>query len=101
MEVYTPSFNKIREILENKILCYIGFNIEVSSNDINEYVMKLKENDANIEKDFNLIDFTFSFPYSSQVQDLIVDLVRRCVIDQTDEGYRLSSLGKKIVRNLR
>ena len=101
MEVYTPSFNKIREILENKILYYIGFNIEVSSNDINEYVMELKKNDENIEKDFNLIDFTFSFPYSSQVQNLIVDLVRRCVIDQTDEGYRLSSLGKKIVRNLR
>ena len=101
MEVYTPSFNKIREILENRILSYIGFNIEVSSNDINEFVMELKRNRDDNTRDFNLIDFTFSFPYSSQVQDLIVDLVRRCVIDQTDEGYRLSSLGKKIVRNLR
>jgi predicted transcriptional regulator len=63
--------------------------------------MRLKKNDVSIERNFDLIDFTFSFPYSSQVQDLIVDLVRRCVIDQTDEGYRLSSLGKKIVRNLR
>jgi len=100
MEVYTPSFNRIREILEKKILYYIGFNIEVSSNDINKFVMKLKDGHDDDAGDFNLIDFTFSFPYSSQVQDLIVDLVRRCVIDQTDEGYRLSSLGKKIVRNL-
>ena len=52
-------------------------------------------------KDFKLIYFIFSFPYSSQVQDLIVDLVRRCVIDQTDEGYRLSSLGKKLVRDMK
>ena len=101
MGVYTPSFNKIRALLESSLLRYIGFNIEVSSNDINEFVMELKKNRDDNARDFNLIDFTFSFPYSSQVQDLIVDLVRRCVIDQTDEGYRLSSLGKKIVRNLR
>ena len=80
-------------------MSYIGFNIEVSSNDINEYVMELKKVDTDNVESFNLIDFTFSFPYSSQVQDLIVDLVRRCVIEQTDEGYRLSSLGKKKVRN--
>ena len=101
MGVYTPSFNKIRALLESSLLKYIGFNIEVNSNEINKYVMELKKNHEDNMKDFNLIDFKFSFPYSSQVQDLIVDLVRRCVIDQTDEGYSLSSLGKKIVRNLR
>jgi len=101
MEVYTPSFNKVRDLLENKILRYIGFNIEVSSNDINEYVMDLKENNRNSDRDFDLIDFTFSFPYSSQVQDLIVDLVRRCVIKQTEDGYALSSLGRKYIREQR
>ena len=101
MEVYTPSFNKVRNLLENKILRYIGFNIEVNSNDINKYVMHLKEDDTNINRDFDLIDFTFSFPYSSQVQDLIVDLVRRCVIKQTEDGYVLSSLGRKNIREQR
>ena len=101
MEVYTASFNKIRALLESSLLKYIGFNIEVNSNEINKYVMELKKNNEDNEKNFNLIDFKFSFPYSSQVQDLIVDLVRRCVIDQTDEGYRLSSLGKKLVRDLK
>ena len=99
MEVYTPSFNKIKNLLEKRLLSYIGFNIEVSSNDINEYVMELKKEENDNMEDFNLIDFTFSFPYSSQVQELIVDLVRRCIIEQTDEGYRLSSLGKKKVRS--
>ena len=76
-------------------------NITELTYSINEYVMELKKNQEKNIKDFNLIDFKFSFPYSSQVQDLIVDLVRRCVIDQTDEGYRLSSLGKKLVRDLK
>ena len=98
MEVYTPSFNKIRALLEKKILRFIGFNIEVSSNDINEFVKDLKEENEFVDENFNLIEFTFSFPYSSQVQDLIVDLVRRCVIKQTEDGYILSSLGKKQVR---
>ena len=98
MEVYTPAFNKIRELLERDILKFIGFNMEVSSNDINEFVMELKKNKENDLKEFGLIDFTFSFPYSSQVHDLIVDLIRRCVINQTKEGYELTSYGKKLLR---
>ena len=57
MEVYTPSFNKIRTLLESSLLKYIGFNIEVNSNDINKYVMELKKNQEKDLKDFKLIDF--------------------------------------------
>lgn len=97
MEVYTPSFSKIRDLLEKDILDYIGENFVVSSNDINKYVMDLKEEKKDKEKNYKLIEFTFSYPYSSQVQDLLVDLVRRCVIKQTKEGYELTSYGYRLI----
>jgi hypothetical protein len=97
MEVYTPFFNKLRGLLEREILQYIGENFVVSSNDINNFVMKLKEANQDKEKSYELIDFTFSYPYSSQIQNLLVDLVRRCVIKQTREGYELTSYGYRLI----
>jgi len=99
MEVYTPAFRKIRELLQEKILNYIGENIVVSSNDINEFVLSMKEKEEENQEDFELIDFTFSYPYSSQIQDLLVDLVRRCVIKQTRDGYELTSYGERMIGN--
>ena len=42
MEVYTPAFIKIRELLQVELLKYIGENIVVNSNDINTLKIKFK-----------------------------------------------------------
>jgi len=96
MEIYTPGFNKIKKLLFNKIIEYIGSNIIVKSNEINEYIENLKKRN---EKDFQLIDFTFSYPYSDQVQEVLVDMIRRCIVKQTDEGYCLTSYGLSLIGN--
>ncbi len=97
MEVYTPAFKKIKDLIKKEILKFIGENIVVSSNEINEFVKNLKDERENQINDFKLIDFTYSYPYSTQIQDLIVDLVRRCIIKQTMEGYELTSYGSKLI----
>jgi len=98
MEIYTPAFNRITDLLKTPILEFIGENIVVDSEDVNKFVLTLKEEHRE-EKDYNLIEFTYSYPYSQQVQDLLVDLIRRCIIDQTDEGYTLSSYGLSLIGN--
>jgi len=99
MEVYTPAFIKIRELLQVELLKYIGENIVVNSNDINEFIMVLKDRSKHENKNFDLIDFTYSYPFSSQVQNLLVDLVRRCIVRQTRDGYQLTSHGLSLIGN--
>ncbi|MBD3337473.1 MAG: hypothetical protein GF353_00095 [Candidatus Lokiarchaeota archaeon] len=87
MEVYTQAFNKMKGLIQKEILEYIGENIVVNSNEINDFVLELKQKRKDEDSNFNLIDFTSSYPYSTQIQDLLVYLVRRCIIKQKNEGY--------------
>ncbi|MFW9829436.1 MAG: hypothetical protein ACFFEY_17815 [Candidatus Thorarchaeota archaeon] len=97
MEVYTPAFNKIRELIQEELLKFIGEKIAVDSRKINEYILKLKKEKVQENKDFELIDFTYSSPYSPQVEDLLVDLIRSCIVKETRNGYQLTSYGYKMI----
>ncbi len=43
MEVYTPTFNKTKELIQNEILMFIEANFIFTSKQINKYLMDLKE----------------------------------------------------------
>lgn len=98
MEIFTPAFNEIRKLLYDIIIEFIGNHHYVSSNEINKHIEQLKEKD---KKEFSLIGFTYSFPYSDQVQEVLVDLIRHCIIDQSNKGYILTSFGKKKYNNIK
>ncbi|KKM07804.1 hypothetical protein LCGC14_1730240 [marine sediment metagenome] len=100
MEVYTPGFNKIKELIMNEILKFIGQRLEASSRRINEFVLELKNEKIKEDRAFELIDFTYSSPYSSQVDDLLFDMVRRCIVKETRNGYKLTSHGLELVSSL-
>ena len=99
MEVYTPAFNKIRELLQEKILNFIGENIVVNTQQINEFILKLKQENKNQIQGYKLVFFSHSYPYSHQIEDLLIDLTRRCVIEQTRKGYTLTSYGLSLIGN--
>ncbi len=97
MEIYTPAFNKVRELIQEDLLKYIAMNITADIRKINKYFYELKEEKIGSNRDYELIDFTYSSPYSPQIEDLIVDLIRCCLIDEGPNGYRLTSLGLKMI----
>ncbi len=99
MEVYTPAFNKIKELIQKSLIEFIAESIVVNSIDINRFILELKKQNIKKNKDYNLIEFAFSYPHSYQVQDLLVDLIRRCIIKQTREGYELTSYGYRLISN--
>ena len=97
MEIYTPSFNIIKGLIKNEILNFIGKNLVADSRAINEYIHSLKSEKLSVESNFELIEFTYSSPYSEQVDDLLFDLIRRQMIEETNNGYRLTSYGLKLI----
>ena len=97
MEIYTPAFNKVRELIQEDLLKFIGKKIVVDSRKINEYIMNIKKEKIEENEDFELIDFTYSSPYSPQVEDLLVDLIRSCVVKESRNGYQLTSYGYKMI----
>jgi hypothetical protein len=100
MNVYTPAFNKIKELIMYDILEYIGKRLEVSSKNVMEFVLELKKNKVKENQDFELIDFTYGSIYSSQVDDLLFDMVRRCIVKETRNGYKLTSHGLDIINKI-
>ena len=97
MDVYTPAFKKVRELIQEDLLKFIGEKIIVDSRKINEYILNLKMEKLQENQEFELIDFTYSSPYSPQVEDLLVDLIRSCVVKESRDGYQLSSYGYKMI----
>ena len=97
LEVYTPAFNKIRELIQEDLLKFIGKKIVADSRKINEYILNLKMEKVQENEEFELIDFTYSSPYSPQVEDLLVDLIRSCVVKESRNGYQLTSYGYEMI----
>jgi len=97
MEFYTPAFSKIRELIQEELLKFIGKNFVADSRKINNYILELKKLKINENPDFELIDFTYSSPYSPQVEDVLVDLIRSCLVEETKNGYQLTSYGLKMI----
>ncbi|UZE93013.1 MAG: hypothetical protein IB617_02535 [Candidatus Nealsonbacteria bacterium] len=93
MEIYTPGFNKIRRLLYPIILDFLGKYGEASGTEIMGFIKKMKGKE---EKKFKLIDFVYRSlaDYSDQIQEVLVDMIRLCLVDQTRFGYKLSLLGK-------
>ena len=94
MAIYTPVFDEIRKLLYSIIGEHVSKNRYVRTNEINKYIRKLKNED---QKKFKLIDFTYSVPYSDEVQEVLVDMVRHCLIEKSDRGYELTTLGKGFI----
>ncbi|MHA1380980.1 MAG: hypothetical protein ACTSRG_21645 [Candidatus Helarchaeota archaeon] len=92
MMIYTPTFLTIKKVLTEPIIKYIKEYHVASALSVHQYIQELK--DANPEM-FKLIEFSFSYPYSDQVADVLTDLIRDFIIDETDEGYILTSFGQK------
>ncbi len=97
MEIYTPSFNMIKGLIKDEILNFIGKNLAVDSRAINEFIHSLKSEKISKDINFELIEFTHSSSYSEQVDDLLFDLIRRQMIEETNKGYKLTSYGLKII----
>ncbi len=51
----------------------------------------MKEKD---KESFELIEFGHQSDYSDQVQEVIVDMIRHCLIEERERGYKLTLLGK-------
>ena len=97
MELYTPAFNKVRELIQDDLLKFIGKNIVADSRKINDYFRELKEKRISENQDYELIDFSYSSPYSPQIEDLLVDLIRGCIVKETRNGYKLTSYGLTLI----
>jgi len=91
MAIYTPAFNELRKFLYVDIGKFLNEKKKKRINEINNYIKELKENKP--EK-YSLIKFTYSTPYSDQIQKVIVDMVRHNLIEKTSNGYQLTTLGK-------
>lgn len=97
MELYTPAFNRVRELIQEDLLKFIGKNIVADSRKINDYFRELKKKKVTENQDYELIDFSYSSPYSPQIEDLIVDLIRGCIVKETRNGYKLTSFGLTLI----
>lgn len=94
MAIYTPVFKEIRKVLYRIVGEYIDENLYATTNEINEYIRKLKSED---QRKYKFIDFVYSVPYSDEVQEVLVDMVRHYLIKETDRGYELTLLGESFV----
>ncbi len=97
MEIYTPSFNIIKGLIKDDILNFVGKNLVANSKAINKFIHSLKNEKISEDSNFELIEFTHSSPYSEQVDDLLFDLIRRQMIEETNKGYKLTSYGLKLI----
>ena len=97
MEIYTPAFNRIRELIQDDLLKFIGKNIVADSRKINDYFHELKKEKISENPDFELIDFSYSSPYSPQIGALLVDLIRGYIVREARNGYKLTSFGLKLI----
>ena len=91
MTIYTPVFNEIRKLLTPIILKVIERNRELDSLYIHREIKKMKEKD---KERFGLADFGYQSDYSDEVQEVIVDMIRHCLIEEKGRGYKLTLLGK-------
>ena len=94
MSIYTPVFIETRKLLYSIIGELISKNLYTTPNQIHGYIKGLKEGD---QKKFELIDFTYNTLYSDEVQEVIVDMIRHCLIEITNRGYELTLLGKSFI----
>lgn len=95
----TIVMDKIRDYLTPIILQLFAKSKypELESSEIGKSIKKMKEEEDKEEKEknFELIEFEYLTDYSDQVQEVLVDMIRLCLIEETDAGYKLSVLGKE------
>ena len=91
MTIYSPVFNEVRKLLTPIILKLIERNRELDSLYIHRKIKEMKEKD---EERFELIDFGYQSDYSDEVQEVLVDMIRHCLVEETGRGYKLTLLGK-------
>jgi hypothetical protein len=89
--IYNPTFMKIKKLLTEPILKLINKYHTVDTMSIHQHIHDLQEKD---KEKYRLIEFSFSYPYSDQVADVLTDLIQDFLIDETDEGYILTESGK-------
>jgi len=91
--IYNSTFLKVKKILAKYIINHIKKHHVASDLSIHGHVKELKESDP---ETFKLIEFSCGvYPHSDQVADVLTDLIRDFIIDETDEGYVLTSFGKR------
>ncbi|MBD3208252.1 MAG: hypothetical protein GF370_02250 [Candidatus Nealsonbacteria bacterium] len=95
--VYTPAFNRIRALLYPIIVNLLGEYIAMDTMEIGKEIKKIKEKEE--KKDFELVDFKWLSDYSYQINSVLVDMVRHCIVDEVRGGYELTSYGWKLAEN--
>lgn len=96
MTIYNPVFNEIRKLLTPIILKFIERNRELDSLYLHRKIKEMKGKDK--EKRFELIAFGYQSDYSDQVQEVLVDMIRHCLIEERERGYKLTLLGKSFAK---
>ena len=95
MTIYTPVFNEIRKLLTPIILKFIERNRELDSLYLHRMIKEMKEKD---KKRFESINFGYQPDYSDEVQEVLVDMIERCLIEERGEGYKLTLRGKSFAK---
>lgn len=97
--VYTPAFNRIRALLYPIIIKLLGEYIAMDTMEIGKEIKKIKEEEKDKNKDFELVDFKWLSDYSYQINGVLVDMVRHCIVDEVRDGYELTAYGWKLAEN--
>lgn len=95
MTIYTPVFNEIRKLLTPIILKFIERNKNLDSLYLHRMIKEMKEKD---KERFELIAFGYQPDYSNEVQEVLVDMIRHCLIEERERGYQLTLLGKSFAK---
>ena len=123
MTIYTPGFNKRRRVLASIFLKYfvnpnrsfidedfktyytyaedldlakIGRFVEKLKKDLNKTVavlLDLGESFEEIKDVLDSVDFDYMTDDSDEIDEVIVDMIRHALIEETRKGYKLTILG--------
>lgn len=103
--IYTPAFNKLRDLLEEELLLFINepWYHYREYQELHDFVFEKVKEQIETVPDWDLLIFKYHLgrPYSEQVDKLLSDMQRRMKVKLSSEGYyKLTSYGQRLTRDL-
>ncbi len=94
MSIYTPVFNEDRAFLTPIILKRLNEYKKLDLIQIGQYIKKLtQEAKGEMKEKLKSISFDFMSDYSDEIHEVVVDMIRHCLIEKARNGYELTKLG--------